>query len=68
MQSMPKAKDELTYEKVWVRVKSAMSGKVDREKGKGLSTCDYTAEDKEKVENISRITNQQIDDLFRKEC
>lgn len=55
------------YEKVWGKVKSIMSGKVDKVKGKGLSTNDYTEEDKQKVENLNSITDYQIDNLFRKE-
>jgi len=65
---MRNVKAEMSYEKVWAKVKSVMSCKVDKQHGKGLSTNDYTAEDKEKVESISTITNSQIDELFRKEC
>lgn len=53
---------------IWGRVKSIMGGKVDKVKGKGLSTNDYTSEDKEKVNSLSTITNIEIDKLFRKEC
>jgi len=63
---MPKAKAEMDY--IWGRVKSIMGGKVDKVKGKGLSTNDYTSEDKEKVNSLSTITNIEIDKLFRKEC
>ena len=48
----------------WGKVQSALGGKVDKQKGKGLSTHDYTAEDKEKVESISTITKDEIDELF----
>ena len=65
---MPMAKDEMDFGKVWGKVKSAMSCKVDKVHGKGLSTNDYTAEDKEKVENLSTISNIEIDNLFGKEC
>ena len=65
---MQTAKDRMDYGKVWGRVKSAMSCKVDKVHGKGLSTNDYTTEDKEKVENLNSITSEQIDELFRKEC
>ena len=61
-------KAETDYDKVWGKVKSVMGGKVDKVKGKGLSTNDYTTEDKEKVDNLNSITNNQIDELFRKEC
>ena len=56
------------FGKIWGKVKSAMSGKVDKIHGKGLSTNDYTTEDKEKLNNISSITSNEIDQLFRKEC
>ena len=61
---MPKVKAELDYGKVWGRVKSAMSCKVDKQKGKGLSTNDYTTEDKEKLDNITTIQIEEIDRLF----
>jgi len=52
--------------KIWGKVKSAMSGKVDKVHGKCLSTNDYTTEDKEKLDSIEPITNNQIDELFRR--
>ena len=58
------AKDRMDYGKVWGKVKSAMSCKVDKVHGKGLSTNDYTAEDKEKLDNISPIPSNEIDKLF----
>lgn len=48
----------------WGKVKSALGGKVDKEKGKGLSSNDYTSEDKDKVDSIVPIENQEIDALF----
>ena len=48
----------------WGKVKSALGGKVDKVKGKGLSTNDYTAEDKEKVDGIKSISFDEIDFLF----
>ena len=64
---MRNVKAETEYNKVWGKVKSVMSCKVDKVHGKGLSTNDYTTEDKLKVENLNSITNKQIDELFRKE-
>ena len=61
---MQKAKAKMDYEKIWCKVKSAMSCKVDKIHGKGLSTHDYTSEDKEKVDNISFISIAEIDKLF----
>ena len=63
---MRNVKAETEYNKVWGKVKSVMGGKVDKVKGKGLSTNDYTTEDKMKVENLDSITKKQIDELFRK--
>ena len=57
-------KAETDYDKVWGKVKSVMGGKVDKVKGKGLSTNDYTEEDKQKLENIVAISNKEIDELF----
>ena len=48
----------------WGKVQSALGGKVDKVKGKGLSSEDYTAEDKEKVQSLEAITNKEIDALF----
>lgn len=64
---MLNVKAEMDYGKVWGKVKSVMSCKVDKVKGKGLSTNDYTSEDKQKVDNLYSITNKQIDELFGKE-
>ena len=65
---MQNVKAETEYYKVWSKVKSVMSCKVDKVHGKGLSTNDYTAEDKEKVNNLSTIQINEIDNLFGKEC
>lgn len=51
---------------IWPKVKSALSGKVDKEKGKGLSTNDYTTIDKAKVDNLTTISNEQINKLFER--
>lgn len=39
---------------VWTKVKSALSGKVDKVTGKGLSTNDYTTEEKSKLGTIAQ--------------
>ena len=62
---MLNVKAETEYNKVWGKVKSIMGGKVDKVKGKSLSTNDYTTEDKEKVNNITAIKNYEIDALFK---
>lgn len=38
---------------LWEKIKSGLSGKVDKVDGKGLSTNDYTADEKTKLANIS---------------
>ena len=38
---------------VWEKIKNALSGKVDKVDGKGLSTNDYTADEKTKLANIA---------------
>lgn len=48
----------------WGKVKSALGGKVDKVKGKGLSTNDYTEEDKQKVDALKAISFDEIDFLF----
>ena len=48
----------------WGKVKSALGGKVDKQKGKTLSTNDYTEEDKQKVENLKPISKEEIESLF----
>lgn len=62
--STQKYKDKIPGE-FWGKVKSALGGKVDKEKGKGLSSNDYTSEDKEKVESISTIQDHEIEALFK---
>lgn len=41
---------------VWGKIKSQLSGKVDKAEGKGLSTNDYTAEDKAKLAGLVNYT------------
>lgn len=38
---------------LWEKIKSALSGKVDKENGKGLSSNDYTSTEKTKLANIA---------------
>ncbi len=60
---IPRYPDKVPGE-FWGKVKSALGGKVDKVKGKGLSTNDYTAEDKQKVDGIKAISFDEIDFLF----
>lgn len=45
-------------------VYTALSGKVDKVTGKGLSTNDFTAAYKTKLDNITTISKSEIDNLF----
>ena len=45
-------------------VYAALSGKVDKVTGKGLSTNDFTADYKIKLDNITTISKSEIDNLF----
>ena len=45
-------------------VYAALSGKVDKVTGKGLSTNDFTADYKAKLDNITTIKKSEIDNLF----
>lgn len=56
-------KDTLGY--VFTKFKSGLSGKVDKVKGKGLSTNDYSDEDKDKVDSLTFATAEDIDSLFK---
>ena len=44
--------NETGLARFWNHILSKLSGKVDREEGKGLSTNDYTTEEKEKLASI----------------
>ena len=46
----------LTY--LWGKIKTALSGKVDKVSGKGLSTNDYTTAEKNKLTGIETGANK----------
>ena len=48
----------LTY--LWEKIKSALSGKVDRVSGKGLSANDYTTTEKNKLKGIEAGANKYV--------
>lgn len=50
--------DGLTY--LWGQIKERLSGKVDKVDGKGLSTNDYTTEEKEKLNTIEENANNYV--------
>ena len=48
--------DGLAY--LWQRIKEILTGKVDKETGKGLSTNDYTTIEKNKLAGIEDNANK----------
>ena len=48
----------LTY--LWGKIKTALSGKVDKVSGKGLSTNDYTTAEKNKLTGIETGANKYV--------
>ena len=47
-----------------VYVDNNLSTKVDKEEGKGLSTEDFTSIDKQKLDEIEKISDQEINDIL----
>lgn len=50
--------DGLTY--LWGQFKEKLFGKVDKEEGKGLSSNDYTTEEKDKLKSIADNANNYV--------
>ena len=57
---MAKYIDDSGFTYIWSKLKSLLSGKVDTEDGKGLSTNDYTDEEKEKLANLDNYDDAEI--------
>lgn len=55
---MAKVLDSDGLSRVWAKVKSLLSGKVDAVSGKGLSTNDYTTTEKNKLAGIAEGANK----------
>ena len=53
-------------EHLWAQITAVFGTKVDKVNGKGLSTNDYTAEDKEKVLSSANSISQLETDLTTK--
>ena len=53
--------DKIGLALVWEKIKNALSGKVDKVDGKGLSTNDYTSDEKTKLANVA--TGAQVNVL-----
>lgn len=47
--------DNTGLERLWAHIMSVIGGKVDAEDGKGLSTNDYTTEDKNKLDTLTDL-------------
>jgi hypothetical protein len=43
------------FERMWQHITIKLGDKVDREAGKGLSTNDYTTEEKENLNNLKEL-------------
>ena len=56
--------DRTGLERLWLHIVTKLGGKVDKEDGKGLSTNDYTTDEKDKLASIETITNERIDEIF----
>ena len=53
--------DELGLEELWRNIISKLSKKVDKENGKGLSSNDFTTEEKEKLARLQETVQIDID-------
>ena len=53
-----------TTEEMTAAIQEAASGKVDKEPGKTLSTEDFTTGEKQKLEDIDYITEQEVLEMF----
>ena len=53
------------YNKIFGKVKSIMSSKIDKQHGMGLSSNNYTTEEKDKLASVEPITTAEIDNLFK---
>lgn len=54
--------NEIGLERLWSHIIAKLGVKVDKENGKGLSTNDYTDEEKEKLSNVQT----QVDEVEEK--
>ena len=50
------ALNQLSLEQLWAHIIARLGKKVDKEDGKGLSSCDFTQEEKEKLSSINPNT------------
>lgn len=53
------ALNQESLERLWQHIIARLGRKVDKEEGKGLSSCDFTIEEKEKLKNLE--TNTRAD-------
>ena len=54
--------DNKGLERLWLHITSKLSTKVDKIEGKGLSTSDYTPEEKAKLATIVEGANKTVVD------
>lgn len=51
--------DKIGLERLWSHFNIRLKNKVDKVDGKGLSTEDYTTEDKDKLSNLSSVITEE---------
>ena len=56
--------DRTGLERLWLHIVTKLGGKVDKEDGKGLSTNDYTTEEKEKLARLQETVQIDIDNAL----
>ena len=53
--------DRTGLERLWLHIVTKLGGKVDKENGKGLSSNDFTTEEKEKLARLQETVQIDID-------
>lgn len=56
--------NEQGLERLWLHIIAKLGNKVDRVDGKGLSTNDYTTEEKNKLANIENVIFEQVENDY----
>ena len=55
--------DKSGLQRLWTHILNKLSGKVDKIDGMGLSSNDFTAEEKERLSNA--VLHTEIEDLYK---
>ena len=56
--------DRTGLERLWLHIVTKLGGKVDKEDGKGLSSNDFTTEEKEKLARLQETVQIDIDNAL----